>query len=63
MTNIMTIALTGWGIWFSSYIIYNITLNKRNKHKIVYRKVSRNLKKIKRFEKGFNDSCDIKINK
>ncbi|MHB9924619.1 hypothetical protein [Clostridium botulinum] len=61
--DITKIAFIGWGIWFVSYISYKIWSRNKGKHKVRYMTVTRSLKKIKKFEKGFNDSCNIKINK
>ncbi|EKS4345220.1 hypothetical protein [Clostridium sp. CTA-6] len=61
--DIMIVGFIGWGIWFVSYIIYKIWSKDKSKNKVQYMTVTRSLKKIKKFEKGFNDSCNIKINK
>lgn len=61
--DIMIVGFIGWGTWFVSYIIYKIWSKDKSKNKVQYMTVTRSLKKIKKFEKGFNDSCNIKINK
>lgn len=61
--DITMIGFICWGIWFVSYIIYKMWSKDKNKNKVQYMTVTTNLKKIKKFEKGFNDSCNIKINK